>query len=62
MDDLLHLQYELYLPSPHVDGVKARNLALDPRAALQVTGRDFWQYAVAEGTTTLSAQLSPAPA
>ena len=35
--------------------VKARNLALDPRAELHVTGRDFWQYAVAEGTTTLSA-------
>jgi PPOX class probable F420-dependent enzyme len=35
--------------------VKARNLARDPRAALHVTGRDFWQYAVAEGTTTLSA-------
>jgi len=34
--------------------VKARNLARDPRAALHVTGRDFWQYAVAEGTTTLS--------
>lgn len=35
--------------------VKARNLARDPRAALHVTDRDFWQYAVAEGTTTLSA-------
>jgi PPOX class probable F420-dependent enzyme len=38
--------------------LKARNLARDPRAALHVTGRDFWQYAVAEGITTLSAIAS----
>ena len=34
--------------------VKARNLARDPRAALHVAGRDFWHYAVAEGSATLS--------
>ena len=38
--------------------VKARNLARDPRAALHVSGGDFWQYAVAEGTATLSAVAS----
>jgi len=41
--------------STTADRVKARNLARDPRAALYVTGRDFWHYAVAEGITTLSA-------
>jgi len=41
--------------STTADRVKARNLARDPRAALHVTGRDFWHYAVAEGITTLSA-------
>ena len=38
--------------------VKARNLARDPRAALHVAGRDFWHYAVAEGSATLSAVAS----
>jgi PPOX class probable F420-dependent enzyme len=36
------------------DRAKARNLARDPRAALHVSGQDFWHYAVAEGPTTLS--------
>ena len=35
--------------------VKARNLVRDPRAALHVSGSDFWHYAVAEGTAELSA-------
>jgi PPOX class probable F420-dependent enzyme len=38
--------------------VKARNLARDARAALHVSGGDFWQYAVAEGTASLSAVAS----
>jgi PPOX class probable F420-dependent enzyme len=33
---------------------KSRNLERDPRAALHVAGDDFWQYAVARGTVTLS--------
>lgn len=41
--------------STTADRVKARNLDRDPRAALHVTGRHFWQYAVAEGPVTLSA-------
>jgi PPOX class probable F420-dependent enzyme len=41
--------------STTADRVKARNLGRDPRAALHVTGRHFWQFAVAEGTVTLSA-------
>ena len=54
----------LYLPetstrsvriSTTADRLKARNLARDPRAALHVVGDDFWNYAVAEGTATLSA-------
>jgi PPOX class probable F420-dependent enzyme len=36
------------------DRVKATNLARDPRAALHVTGPDFWHYTVAEGTAALS--------
>jgi PPOX class probable F420-dependent enzyme len=33
---------------------KARNLGRDPRAALHVSGDNFWSYAVAEGQATLS--------
>lgn len=33
---------------------KGRNLARDPRAALHVSGEDFWHYAVAEGPVTVS--------
>jgi PPOX class probable F420-dependent enzyme len=44
--------------STTADRVKARNLARDPRAALHVSGRDFWHYAVAEGSVTLSAVAS----
>ncbi len=44
--------------STTADRVKARNLSRDPRAALHVGGDDFWAYAVAEGTTTLSAVAS----
>ena len=40
--------------STTADRVKARNLGRDHRAALHVTGRHFWQYAVAEGAVTLS--------
>jgi PPOX class probable F420-dependent enzyme len=36
------------------DRVKARNLARDPRASLHVSGEDFWHFAVADGTATLS--------
>jgi len=34
--------------------VKARNARRDPRAALHVAGDNFWAYAVAEGSVTLS--------
>lgn len=40
--------------STTADRVKAKNLARDPRAALHVSGEDFWHFAVAEGTVTLS--------
>ncbi len=40
--------------STTADRVKARNLRRDPRAALHVSGRHFWQYAVADGVVTLS--------
>jgi PPOX class probable F420-dependent enzyme len=33
---------------------KTRNLRRDPRASYHVTTPDFWQFAVAEGTATLS--------
>ncbi len=36
------------------DRVKAKNLARDPRASLHVPGEDFWHFAVAVGTATLS--------
>jgi PPOX class probable F420-dependent enzyme len=44
--------------STTADRLKARNLARDPRAALHVSGPDFWHYAVAEGGVTLSAVAS----
>ena len=44
--------------STTADRLKARNLARDPRATLHVSGRDFWHYAVAEGSVTLSAVAS----
>ena len=40
--------------STTADWAKGRNLARDPRAALHVSGEDFWHYAVAEGPVTLS--------
>jgi PPOX class probable F420-dependent enzyme len=40
--------------STTADRVKARNLRRDPRAVLHVAGDDFWQYAVAHGTISLS--------
>jgi PPOX class probable F420-dependent enzyme len=40
--------------STTADRAKARNLHRDPRAALHVSGRHFWQYAVADGPVTLS--------
>jgi PPOX class probable F420-dependent enzyme len=40
--------------STTADRLKARNIARDPRAALHVSGSDFWHYAVAEGGATLS--------
>ena len=41
--------------STTADRLKARNLARDPRAALHVSGQDFWNYAVAVGDVTLPA-------
>jgi PPOX class probable F420-dependent enzyme len=41
--------------STTADRTKARNLHRDPRGAMHVTGRHFWQFAVAEGPVTLSA-------
>jgi len=40
--------------STTADRAKGRNLARDPRAALHVSGEDFWHYVVAEGPVTLS--------
>jgi PPOX class probable F420-dependent enzyme len=40
--------------STTADRAKARNLIRNPQAALHVAGDDFWQYAVAHGTATLS--------
>lgn len=40
--------------STTADRMKARNLRRDPRAALHVSGRHFWQFAVADGAVTLS--------
>jgi PPOX class probable F420-dependent enzyme len=62
-DDRPHLSNVLYVVdkasrlvriSTTADRVKARNLARDPRAALHVAGDNFWAYAVADGSTTLS--------
>jgi hypothetical protein len=36
------------------DRLKPRNLARDPRAALHVAADNFWAFAVAEGSTTVS--------
>ena len=44
--------------STTADRVKARNLTRDPRAALHVSGQDFWHYAVAEGDVRLSGVAS----
>lgn len=44
--------------STTADRAKARNLRRDPRGALHVAGRHFWQYAVADGPVTLSAVAS----
>ena len=41
--------------STTADRIKTHNLARDPRAALHVSGEDFWQYAVAHPV----AQISP---
>jgi PPOX class probable F420-dependent enzyme len=63
-DGRAQLSNVLYVPAPAArvlristteQRVKARNLARDPRAALHVSGYDFWHYAVAEGTAELSA-------
>lgn len=40
--------------STTAERVKACNLARDPRASLHAAGDDFWRFAVAEGTATLS--------
>jgi PPOX class probable F420-dependent enzyme len=40
--------------STTADRVKARNLRRDQRAALHVSGRHFWQYAVADCAVSLS--------
>jgi PPOX class probable F420-dependent enzyme len=36
------------------DRAKTRNVRRDPRASYHVTTPDFWQFAVAEGTVSLS--------
>jgi PPOX class probable F420-dependent enzyme len=38
---------------------KGRNLLRDPRAALHVPGRDFFNFAVAEGDVTLAVATDP---
>jgi PPOX class probable F420-dependent enzyme len=39
--------------------VKGRNLQRDPRAALHVSGQDFFNFAVAEGTVSLAMIQKP---
>ncbi len=51
---LVELGARLLRISTTADRVKAKNLARDPRASLHVPGEDFWHFAVAEGTVTLS--------
>jgi PPOX class probable F420-dependent enzyme len=62
-DRLPQLSNILYVPeadgrtvriSTTADRRKAVNLGRDPRAVLHVSGEDFWAFAVAEGTATLS--------
>jgi PPOX class probable F420-dependent enzyme len=40
------------------DRAKGRNVRRDPRAALHVSGDHFWQYAVAEGSVTTTADAA----
>lgn len=40
--------------STTADRVKTKNLERDPRASLHVSGGDFWRFAVADGSVTLS--------
>jgi PPOX class probable F420-dependent enzyme len=42
------------------DRAKTRNVRRDPRASYHVTTPDFWQFAVAEGTVSLS-EVAAAP-
>ncbi len=41
--------------STTAERVKVKNLARDPRGSLHVSGADFWHFAVADGSVTLSA-------
>ena len=46
--------------STTADRAKGRNLARDPRAALHVSGEDFWHYAVGRGAGhTVGGGLDP---
>jgi len=38
---------------------KGRNLLRDPRATLHVAGRDFFEFAVAQGDVTLAPAIEP---
>jgi PPOX class probable F420-dependent enzyme len=40
------------------DRAKGRNVRRDPRAALHVSGDHFWQYVVAEGAVTTTADAA----
>jgi PPOX class probable F420-dependent enzyme len=62
-DGTPHLSNMLYVPdastqtvriSTKADTVKVGHLRRSPRAAIHVSGDDFWAYAVAEGPVTLS--------
>jgi PPOX class probable F420-dependent enzyme len=44
--------------STTADRAKGRNVRRDPRAALHVSGDHFWQYAVAEGAVTTTADAA----
>ena len=48
--------------STTTDRLKGRNLGRNQRAALHVAGKDFYNFAVVEGTVTLAIAREPADA
>jgi PPOX class probable F420-dependent enzyme len=67
-DGMPHLSNVYYLADPATRlirlstttvRIKGRNLQRDPRASLHVAGRDFFNFAVAEGDVMLAAAQAP---